>query len=130
MLNKYHVVYIVIMVRKNKNPTVVHFPHMEHETILNIIIDVHNKKSRRQISKEYDISCYFITKLIKYFNKCTNTEEIKIILDDIYIKNHIIKPIDCHANYIRYKAYYKKYQSERYQKIKNKKLLINDIKCN
>lgn len=113
---------VVRTVKKNKYATVVHFPHMEYDKVLEILNNIRANKSRRYISRKYDVSCYYLIKILKFFKDCQNTEDIKKIFDDIYEKNHIVKPIDHALNYKNNKEYYKKYSSDRYAKMKQLKL--------
>ncbi len=110
------------MPKKNKFATVIHFPHMEHTIVLDIVRDIKAKKPRRQMSREYDVSCYYIIKILKHFKDCQEVSDVEKIYDDIYTTNHIIKPIDHAKNYHNNKAYYKQYSAMRYKREKQQKL--------
>lgn len=106
------------IVKKERYATVVHFPHMKHDTMLEIVNDIKAKKPRRQMSREYDVSCYYLGRILKYFKDCQDVADIKNILDDIYIKNHVAKPINHAANYKKNKEYYKQYSARKYKERK------------
>ena len=105
--------------KKERYDTVVHFPHMENKTVLDIVNDIKAKKPRRQMAREYDVSCYYLSRILKYFKDCQDAADVKNILDDIYTKNHIVKPINHSANYKKNKDYYRKYSARRYQERKD-----------
>jgi len=118
----------IIVIKKNKYPTVVHFPHMKHTIVLDIVNDIKAKKPRRQMAREYDVSCYYLIKILKHFKDCQQIDDVKKVFDDLYTTNHVVKPIDHANNYKNNKAYYQKYSSERYIRLKKEKQdAINDM---